>query len=105
MAVIKIDSINEFRTKTGVLAKQLLKHDNVTVMYISLDPQDAIPEHSVAVDVFFYVISGKGTIKIGEDEGIVEKTDIITCPPNTMMSLKADQGEKFIVLNVKTPSV
>ncbi|MFW6265125.1 MAG: cupin domain-containing protein, partial [Bacillota bacterium] len=57
------------------------------------------------VDVFFYIVKGKGTLQIGEEKAVVEATDIITCPPNTKMSLNADQGEEFVVLNVKTPSL
>ena len=105
MNIIRMNDIKGFRTQTGVWAKQLLKHKNVTVMNINLQPGDFIPEHAVPVDVFFYVVAGKGTLKIGEEEAVVQITDIITCPPNTMMSLKADQGEKFIVLNIKTPSL
>lgn len=93
------------KNKRGVVAKQLLKSENVQVMNLVLEPGDIVPEHSVPVDVFFYIVSGRGTIKIGSEEEVVEATDIITCEPGTDMSLKADQGEKFIVLNVKTPSL
>lgn len=54
---------------------------------------------------FFYVVSGKGTIQIGEEKAVVNATDIIVCPPNTKMALWADQGEIFSVLNVKTPNI
>ncbi|KJS79976.1 MAG: cupin [Peptococcaceae bacterium BICA1-8] len=105
MDIIKMNKIEGQVNARGVTAKQLIKHKNTTVMNLILQPGDSIPEHKVPVDVFFYVVSGKGTIKIGEEDAIVEETDIILCPPNTMMSLKADQGEDFKVLNVKTPSL
>ncbi|MCR3923353.1 MAG: cupin domain-containing protein, partial [Firmicutes bacterium] len=66
---------------------------------------DIVPEHAVPVEVFFYVVEGTGTLCIGKDERVVVAKDIITCPANTTMALRADQGEPFIVLNVKTPSL
>jgi quercetin dioxygenase-like cupin family protein len=74
-------------------------------MNLVLTPGDVVPEHSVPVDVFFYIVEGKGTLKIGDEAEVVEAKDIILCPPNTEMSLKADQDEEFVVLNVKTPSL
>ena len=97
--------VEGFRTKTGVLAKHLLRHKNATITNINLEEGDTIPEHAVPVDVFFYIVEGKGTLKIGDSESVVSQTDIIYCPPNTNMSLKADQNDRFYVLNVKTPSL
>jgi len=74
-------------------------------MNLILKPGDEVPKHSVPVNVFFYVVSGSGTIEIGDDKAVVEKKDIIPRPPKTEMSLRAEQGENFSVLNVKTPSL
>jgi len=105
MDIIKMEQIEGKVNARGVTAKQLISHKNAKVMNLILNPGDIVPEHKVPVDVFFYIVSGKGTIKIGEEEAVVEETDIILCPPNTLMALKADQGETFKVLNVKTPSL
>ena len=105
MNIIKMAEVEGKKNKRGVIAKQLIRHDNTMVMNLVLEPGDIVPEHSVPVDVFFYIVKGKGTLKIGDEEAVVEATDIITCPPNTKMSLNADQGEEFVVLNVKTPSI
>ncbi len=105
MEIIKMNEIEGTTNKRGVLAKQLIKHKNTTVMNLCLKPGNEVPPHAVPVDVFFYIVEGKGTLVIGEEESVVEAKDIILCPPNTKMSLRADQGEEFIVLNVKTPSL
>jgi quercetin dioxygenase-like cupin family protein len=105
MKIIKMDQIEGNKNPRGVVAKKILKHSTAQVMNLVLSPGEEVPEHAVPVDVFFYIVEGKGTLRIGEDESVVEAKDIIICPPNTKMSLKADQGEKFIVLNVKTPSL
>ena len=105
MKIIKMEEIAGQENKRGVIAKQLLKNDDVQVMNLVLSPGDVVPEHSVPVNVFFYIVEGKGTLKIGEEKKVVEAKDIVPCPPSTEMSLSADQGEDFKVLNVKTPSL
>ncbi|MEC9491489.1 cupin domain-containing protein [Flexistipes sp.] len=105
MEIIRMGEIEGFINKRGIKAKQLLKNDDVQIMNLILNPGDAVPEHSVPVYVFFYVVEGSGTLKIGDEENVVSAKDIILCPRNTVMSLKADQNETFVVLNVKTPSL
>ena len=105
MEVIKMNEIKGSTNKRGVTSKQLHKNEDVKIMNLILQPGDLVPAHSVPVNVFFYIVSGKGTLQIGDDKQIVKATDIVPCPPNTEMSLKADQDEEFNVINVKTPSL
>ena len=105
MEIVKMDLIEGKKNPRGIIAKQLVKHKHAMVMNLILEPGDAVPEHKVPVDVFFYIVAGQGTIKIGDEEAIVNERDIVVCPLNTMMALRADQGEQFVVLNVKTPSL
>jgi len=105
MEIIKLSELEAKKNKRGVIAKAVLKHENAQVMNLILSPGDRVPGHQVPVDVFFYVIEGKGTLRIGDESSVVEAGTVITCPPNTEMELKADQGAKFEVLNVKTPSL
>ncbi|MFW6270110.1 MAG: cupin domain-containing protein [Bacillota bacterium] len=105
MEVIKLDEIEGNTNKRGVTAKAVLKNDDAQVKNLILNPGDVFPEHSVPVNVFFYIIEGKGTLHIGDEKAVVEAKNIVTCPPSTKMALYADQDEKFEVLNVKTPSL
>lgn len=103
--VIRMKDVEGKLNRRGVSAKLLLQNDHVRVMNLNLRPGDTVPEHSVPVEVFFYVVEGRGTIKIGEETAIVEATDIVICPKNVIMAVYADQGENFSVLNVKTPDL
>ncbi|MGM0502368.1 MAG: cupin domain-containing protein [Bacillota bacterium] len=105
MEIIKMDQVEGSKNKRGVIAKGLLRNDDAQIMNLVLEPGDEVGEHSVPVNVFFYIVEGTGTLQIGDESKVVEAKDIIPCPPNTTMSLQADQGEKFVVLNVKTPSL
>ncbi len=105
MEIIKMHELEGKTNKRGVTAKQLLKNEDVQVMNLELNPGDEVPSHSVPVNVFFYIVSGKGTLQIGDEKAVVEENEIIPCPPETEMALYADQKETFKVLNVKTPSL
>ncbi len=105
MKIIQMDKIKGKKNKRGVIAKELINHENTKVMNLELTPGDHVPHHKVPVDVFFYIVSGKGTIQIGKEKSVVEAKDIVLCPPNTKMALWADQAEDFKVLNVKTPNI
>lgn len=103
MNIIKIDEVEGKVNKRGVVVKELIDIDPVRVINISLKPGESVPDHKVPVEVFFYILEGKGTLRIGDEKAVVKANDIITCPKETIMSLKADQGETFSFLNVKTP--
>ncbi|QSX08499.1 cupin domain-containing protein [Alkalibacter rhizosphaerae] len=105
MKIVRMNEIEGKINMRGVLAKELIDHETTRVMNLIMKPGEAVPAHEVPVDVFFYVVSGKGTIQIGEEKAVVEATDIVLCPPNTIMALWADQDEDFVVLNVKTPNM
>jgi len=105
MKVISMDEIEGKTNKRGIESKQLIKHDDAQVMNLNLEPGDEVPPHSVPVNVFFYVVSGSGTMEIGEEQAVVEEKDIVLCPPEMEMALYADQGKGFSVLNVKTPGL
>lgn len=105
MKVIRMAEVKGAINKRGFLAKTLVEHKNATVKNIIITSGDIIPNHDVPVDVFFYVIKGKGTIVIGGEELAVKETDIVVCPQNVEMSVRADQGTDFSFLNVKTPSL
>lgn len=105
MNIIKLDEMITEENKRGVNSKGIVENEDVKVTQIELSGGDYLPEHQVPVNVFFYIVEGKGTLQIGDEKEVVEAKQVITCPPNTIMSLEADQGEKFVVLNVKTPSL
>ena len=105
MKVIKMSEVKGEINKRGFLAKTLVEHKNATVKNLIINAGDIIPNHKVDVDVFFYIIKGTGTIVIGGEEALVVEGDIVTCPQNVEMSVKANKGVELSFLNVKTPSL
>lgn len=100
-----MNEVPEVINKKGVVMRTLVDHKNATVRNLNLQIDQKIPPHSVDVDVFFYIISGEGSITIGEKTYHVSPTDIVVCPPNTPMSVHANKDTTLSFLNVKTPQL
>lgn len=105
MSVIKLKDLEVEKNMRGIMTREVLKNENVQVKNLVLEVGDVVPPHQVPVDVFFHVMEGKGSIMIGDKTYNLDEKDFITCPPNTKMKVMADRGEKFSILNVKTPSL
>jgi len=104
MNVIKLDSLPKAINPRGVTARKVFVSDHVNVMNLLLKSGDVVDTHTTAVDVFFYVVRGKGKIAIGDEAGIVEPTDIIISPKGIPHAVYASEGEDFEILVVKTPN-
>ena len=88
----------------GVHAKTVVNHKNMTLKNIILQSNESIGVHQIHVDVTFFVLSGSGTITIGNTDYPVVQEDVVLCPPNTPMSVQAgEDGLSF--LNIKTPGI
>lgn len=89
----------------GVHAKTLVNHKNTTIKNLLLKKGESIPTHQVPVDVTFFVLEGKGQITIDDESYPVKANDIVLCPPNVPMSVKADDESPLSFLNIKTPGI
>ncbi len=105
MRVVRTQEMETVTNRRGIAMRELLRHEHAQVNQLLLQPGDEIGAYSVPVEVFFYVVSGSGTLRIADDEAVVKEGELIRCPRGEEMALSADQGEKFAVLNVKTPSL
>jgi len=66
---------------------------------------EAVDTHVTPVDVFFYVVRGRGVIEIGEERTTVEATDIVFSPKNIPHAVRSlPGGGEFEVLVVKNPA-
>lgn len=88
----------------GIQAKMIVHHKNATIKNLILEANESIPNHQVPVDVTFFILEGTGTITINNNIYPVKKDDIVLCPPNTVMSVSAN-NERLSFLNIKTPGI
>ena len=89
----------------GIKAKTMVDHKNATIKNLMLGKGESIPNHQVPVDVTFFILEGQGQLSIGETTYQIKANDILTCPPNTIMSVKADDKSSLSFINIKTPGI
>jgi quercetin dioxygenase-like cupin family protein len=71
---------------------------------ISLKPGESLKPHKTPVDVFFYVLEGKGIVLIGEEKQEVSKDCIIHSPGKINHSWSNESESLLRILVAKTPN-
>ncbi|MGB9846248.1 MAG: cupin domain-containing protein [Desulfotomaculales bacterium] len=104
MEVVRTGETPVFLNPRGVRAKKLLDKAAVQVTDLLLQPGERVDTHVTPVDVFFYVVSGRGTVEIGAEKEAVQAQDLVFSPKNVPHALQAAEDAPFEVLVVKTPN-
>jgi len=87
----------------GVDVRKLHDAEHAQAMHITLKPGEKLRRHITPVDVFFYVLEGKGTVEIGDERLEVEADTLIESPAKIPHRLINETDSTFRVLVVKTP--
>lgn len=87
----------------GVSAKPIYDSPHAMAVHITLKPGEALKRHATPVDVFFYILEGRGTVEIGEEAQAVSKDHLVESPATVPHRLINDSTEPFRILVVKTP--
>ncbi len=87
----------------GIEARKIHDTDHVQVVHMLLKPGEQLIKHATAVDVFFYILQGKGIVEIGDEKLEVEQDMLIDSPKNIPHCLYNESNDIFRVLVVKTP--
>jgi quercetin dioxygenase-like cupin family protein len=90
----------------GVKASHLYDTKYAQVVHITLEPGKSLKKHITPVDVFFYVLEGKGVVEIGEEKREVEEDTLINSPakiPHCWYN-ESDGLLRFLVVKVPRPT-
>lgn len=104
---MKTSSINTAELKQnphGVEVKQMYSQPDAQVMHITLQPGEALKPHKTPVDVFFYVLEGRPTIYIGDENFVAEKDTLIESPKEITHYISNEDTQLARILVVKTPN-
>lgn len=104
--VMNMEIINteEYKAKKEFSPDRLIQQDEVQVVLLAFEPKQGLPVHTTPVDVFFYVIEGTPTIKVGDEEKDVSAGNIVLSPKDIPHTVKNESDEDTKVLVVKTPN-
>jgi quercetin dioxygenase-like cupin family protein len=87
----------------GVSARGLHDTEHVQVVMVTLQPGESLKRHVTPVDVFFYVLAGRGIVEIGEEREEVSADMLIVSPARIPHRLLNESDGVFRFLVVKTP--
>ena len=103
MKTVHINSAEIVKNPHGVKSQKLHTTEHVSVMQITLKPGEKLRQHITPVDVFFYVLEGKGIVEIGEEKKEVVKDTLIDSPKNIMHCWYNEGDELLRILVIKIP--
>jgi mannose-6-phosphate isomerase-like protein (cupin superfamily) len=102
MKIVRVENLNAFQNPHAVEAKKLYDTENAEATHMALQPKQCLKKHITPVDVFFYILEGKGSVEIGDERQEVEKDMLIESPKNLPhMLCNAGEGPfRFLVVKV-----
>ncbi|HNZ87716.1 MAG TPA: cupin domain-containing protein [Methanofastidiosum sp.] len=106
MKIVKVSEqiINETPHKVDV--RKLYDTEKAQAIHITLKPGEALLKHITPVDVFFYVIEGKGIVEIGDEREEVFQDSLIESPakiPHRLIN-QSDKIFRFLVVKIPRPT-
>ena len=101
MKVTKLDSVSVFKNPHEVEAKKIFENEKASVIHMALLHGQSLKKHTTPVDVFFYILEGKGIVEIGDEKQEVEKDTLIESPKGIPHLLRNTSEHAFRFLVVK----
>ena len=73
------------------------------IALMCLEPGQELTPHKAPLRLLMYVVEGKGTVKIGDEEIEADEKTCVLCDPLIQHGFKADKNSRFVVMAVVTP--
>ena len=103
MKITDLKTTEEKENPHKVSVRPLYNKEHAQAIHIELKPKESLRKHITPVDVFFYILEGKGVVEIGDESNQVTKDMLIESPAGIPHLLKNNGEEVFRFLVVKTP--
>ncbi len=103
MKVVEMKSSPEKPNTHNVSSRMLYDTEHAQAVHIELKSGEALKKHITPVDVFFYVLEGKGVVEIGDETQEVSRDMLIESPAKIPHRLMNPENGIFRVLVVKVP--
>ena len=84
-------------------ARKIYESPHAVAVVITLQPGEALKKHITPVDVFFYVLEGRGEIEIGDERVTIQKDMLVESPAGIPHRWINESNHVFRVLVVKVP--
>lgn len=103
MEITKFSETASSKNPHGVDARPIYAHENAQVIVLTLKPGESLRRHITPVDVFFYVLEGKGIVEVGDEKREAEKDAIVHSPAKIIHCWYNESDSPLRILVAKTP--
>ena len=103
MEFTKVSETAASKNPHGVDARPIYSHENAQVIILTLQSGESLRRHITPVDVFFYVLEGKGIAEIGDEKKEVDKDTIVHSPAKIMHCWYNESDKPLRIMVAKTP--
>ncbi len=103
MQMIEAKSAPTMKNPHEVKACRLYDKPGAQAIHLTLEPGQSLKRHLTPVDVFFYVLEGKGIVEIGGERQEVGPDVLIDSPARVPHCWYNESDGPLRVLVVKTP--
>ena len=105
MKTLEVKTASLIENPHGVQARKLYDTENAQAVHIVLEPGESLKKHITPVDVFLYVLQGRGVVEIGDEKREVGADTLIDSPAR-IPHCWYNEGEAnlaFLVVKVPRP--
>lgn len=103
MRMAVVDDATVGKSPHGVNVRKLCDTKNAVVNIITMKPGESLKRHITPVDVFFYVLRGRGIVEIGDEQAEVDQDTFIDSPANIPHGWRNNSNEILRFTVVKVP--
>jgi len=103
MKIVDVKNADIIKNPHSVDARKIYDKKTAQVVYLTLNPGDSLKKHITPVDVFFYVLEGKGIVEIGAEKEEVGSNTLIESPAKIVHCWYNESSEILRILVVKVP--
>ena len=86
----------------NVHMSRMFGNENAQIAHVLLKPGESIPPHGAPATALFYVIQGRGTATIGDEEREIDADTLVECPPNVAhgWSNRGDDDLRLLAIKI-----
>jgi len=106
METIDAKSAQPMDNPHGVKASMIYNTEHAQVVHITLKPGESLKKHKTPIDVFFYVVEGRGVVEIGNEKREVGEDTLINSPAKIPHCWHNESNAvlRFLVVKVPRPT-
>ena len=102
MAILDLKKLIKFYPDK-ISREMLDDKPEMRIALMCLEPGQKLEPHKAPLRLLMYVVEGKGTFTVGDEQIEADEKTCIPCDPMVPHGFSADKGERLVVMAIVTP--